>query len=1027
MDVIGYSLARRIKADVVRLLTDTDSDWQMGTLSGVTIQDSTIRFQLNQTQSVMVSTNNSISSYSIQITKPYITITVNTNSNNSELWLSYHNFAGRFTPITGDFSVSVQVASYSGSNLNASGWTRMGIMCYDATPPNARKAYAIVFVRNLTTSGGFSFHYDSNADGTLDTTVQAGTHTGSGYVRLRRVGNTIYGDYSTDGTTWTNLGSFTFNSAPPTLMVGIFVAPNTHNGSAYVNGTVTANFNQFSGWVQSSGTFLSPVYDISSTLPTPDTTICWDDFSPLGTNVTLETNLSLDGGTTWLGRKSCTNGGSVPDIANYDLSNARLQYRITLTTNNTLVSPMVDKVLILIGAKFGYVLGSQTREYYQVPITINNNPTTLNDYQVLVVLNTATLISAGRMRSDCGDIRFTDSDRLTQLKYWIEEDTINTPETRIWVKVPVIPANSTKTIYMYYGNFSLNSVSNGDEVFEFFEDFQSGTINPNKWVISSGTANDVIAVSNRELRVYQDGSAPAKTIQTKFPITGNFIVDYQIRTLTVNTNHNLGLGIMDSNQADGNGFWPFLSQSGGLLFFNLYRRAPENWTLLQGSLYNHEMGLKHNYSIRVVGSGFSFFYKNTQVGNTQTITMGPNRYLIIPRPWNESTTDLGEQYYSNIRVRKYTPIEPTISIGQESQAHDVTDISSPNKSLLSWLTTKDLVGFALAKSIQIGTTDSHTFITQTSWQSGILDQTTIEDGNLVLAPTSPIITIAENVFVSEGTAYANNEVNNNFGTSGGLWIGDYSGYRKNILVKLNLGSASQPILSCRFRLYFYSRGGTDSTFGAIVRRITSNWNQNTVTWNTQPTYDTSVSYGQKIGSEVTTGWHEWDITTLVNRWINGTFPNYGFALVHTGNISSNDWWYGYSTRYPVPSLRPQVITTHYRHTSGSFTSPAINIQGAQALSATISWRATTPPNTNIIVKTNLSLDGGQTWLGWETCTNNSRIPNIGQNTNLSNARLMVKAELYSSDNTKTPILHCIDIVIRRINGLSTVLSWLASK
>jgi len=65
------------------------------------------------------------------------------------------------------------------------------------------------------------------------------------------------------------------------------------------------------------------------------------------------------------------------------------------------------------------------------------------------------------MRSDCGDIRFTDSDATTLLNYWIESGC-NSASTKIWVKVPSIPASSTKTIYVYYGNPSATSASNGD-------------------------------------------------------------------------------------------------------------------------------------------------------------------------------------------------------------------------------------------------------------------------------------------------------------------------------------------------------------------------------------------------------------------------------------------------------------------------------------------------------------------------------------------------------------------------------------
>jgi hypothetical protein len=104
---------------------------------------------------------------------------------------------------------------------------------------------------------------------------------------------------------------------------------------------------------------------------------------------------------------------------------------------------------------------------YRRPIIINNtkNPNTLSNYSVLVTLDTASLISAGKMRSDCGDIRFTDSDAQTLLSYWIDLGTkCNSANTKIWVKVPSIPASSTKTIYIYYGNPSATSQSNAGDL-----------------------------------------------------------------------------------------------------------------------------------------------------------------------------------------------------------------------------------------------------------------------------------------------------------------------------------------------------------------------------------------------------------------------------------------------------------------------------------------------------------------------------------------------------------------------------------
>jgi len=121
--------------------------------------------------------------------------------------------------------------------------------------------------------------------------------------------------------------------------------------------------------------------------------------------------------------------------------------------------------------KFGWKIATQLT-FYKRPITISSDSTsTLTDFQVLVTIDTASLISAGKMESDCRDIRFFDSDG-SLLNYWLE-GPCNDANTKIWVKVPSIPPGS-KTIYICYGNpLDTTNQSNGDATFEFFDDFES--------------------------------------------------------------------------------------------------------------------------------------------------------------------------------------------------------------------------------------------------------------------------------------------------------------------------------------------------------------------------------------------------------------------------------------------------------------------------------------------------------------------------------------------------------------------------
>jgi len=119
-------------------------------------------------------------------------------------------------------------------------------------------------------------------------------------------------------------------------------------------------------------------------------------------------------------------------------------------------------------------------------------------------LNTASLISASKMRSDCGDLRVTDSDGATLLPYWIEPGTCNTASTAVWVNVTNIPASGTKTIFIYYGNSTQTSVANPSAVFIFFDNFSSDPNTNGKWVVYryAGDASNEFVWDSTNRRVY---------------------------------------------------------------------------------------------------------------------------------------------------------------------------------------------------------------------------------------------------------------------------------------------------------------------------------------------------------------------------------------------------------------------------------------------------------------------------------------------------------------------------------------------
>ncbi|MBU0758151.1 MAG: DUF2341 domain-containing protein, partial [Nanoarchaeota archaeon] len=88
---------------------------------------------------------------------------------------------------------------------------------------------------------------------------------------------------------------------------------------------------------------------------------------------------------------------------------------------------------------------------YRKNISIENVvSTTINDSIVFVNFSTVELISEGKMKSDCGDIRFVDSDNI-EMEYTLETSTCNSSNTIFWVWGN-FTGNANTTIYAYYGN-----------------------------------------------------------------------------------------------------------------------------------------------------------------------------------------------------------------------------------------------------------------------------------------------------------------------------------------------------------------------------------------------------------------------------------------------------------------------------------------------------------------------------------------------------------------------------------------------
>lgn len=99
------------------------------------------------------------------------------------------------------------------------------------------------------------------------------------------------------------------------------------------------------------------------------------------------------------------------------------------------------------------------------------------------------------------------------------------------------------------------------------------------------------------------------------------------------------------------------------------------------------------------------------------------------------------------------------------------------------------------------------------------------------------------------------------------------------------------------------------TIGIRARRVTSSWNA-TPTWYGQPG-DTTTDEGSDACFLAGT-WSFWDVTNIVQGWVNGTYTNHGFKLVSSSeNRTPEEPHYIFKNRDDTPTnQRPKLVVTY---------------------------------------------------------------------------------------------------------------------
>jgi hypothetical protein len=175
------------------------------------------------------------------------------------------------------------------------------------------------------------------------------------------------------------------------------------------------------------------------------------------------------------------------------------------------------------------------------------------------------------------------------------------------------------------------------------------------------------------------------------------------------------------------------------------------------------------------------------------------------------------------------------------------------------------------------------YFTRYSWWVNVTDGifqmnkkfmfTTIPEGILVLYPTDDSTVRHGGPNSNSGSSESIN-VRNDFGGGGS------PGCAYDTLIKFDTSTIPRnvTIQYAYLRLYYYKYKDNKPAGRTLnVYRATNDWDEETVTWNTQPSYASFPTTSAQVPSSIGT-WMVWDVTSDLQDFFQGSIDNYGWKI-----------------------------------------------------------------------------------------------------------------------------------------------------
>jgi hypothetical protein len=223
---------------------------------------------------------------------------------------------------------------------------------------------------------------------------------------------------------------------------------------------------------------------------------------------------------------------------------------------------------------------------------------------------------------------------------------------------------------------------------------------------------------------------------------------------------------------------------------------------------------------------------------------------------------------------------------------------------------------------------------------------------------------------------------NNYGTSTEMRVDvRNNGRNQRGMIEWNISAIPTGMSITSAVMSLYLNASTGNAIDITAARLTSAWNETNVTWATKPGYDTTVYATVSVG---TVGlFYDWNITTLVKQWYNGTYPNYGMYMkAPTENLTGNSQAKRFATSdYTAAAYRPRINITFnditapnvtlvtpgvgYYNDTASLVNVTFNCSVTDTYNlSNVSLYITNSQNTSFALNRTTSITGTSAWANW---------------------------------------------------------------